>query len=171
MAFGFALFWNALVGVPIVFFYIVPWRNKRLLRCGTGTAGRVVDKRVNKDADGDSTHEVDYTYEAGGQTLQGKAKLKSRGTSGKAKPIKARKAAKVPILLSGGNPQIAKADGDAPVQAFIAAMPSWKHEVGKRLRKLWLLRRVRRRYQQAVAQGFLNVGQSCLREAGVLLRT
>jgi hypothetical protein len=31
-----------------------------------------------------------------------------------------------PILLSGGNPQIAKADGDAPVQAYIAAMPGWK---------------------------------------------
>jgi len=36
-------------------------------------------------------------------------------------------------LLSGGNPQIAKADGDAPVQAYIAAMPGWKREVGKRL--------------------------------------
>ena len=34
-------------------------------------------------------------------------------------------------LLSGGNPQIAKADGDAPVQAFIAAMPEWKHEIGE----------------------------------------
>jgi hypothetical protein len=36
-------------------------------------------------------------------------------------------------LLSGGNPQIAKADGDAPVQAYIAAMPGWKSEVGRRL--------------------------------------
>jgi hypothetical protein len=36
-------------------------------------------------------------------------------------------------LLSGGNPQIAKADGDAPVQAYIAAMPSWKRDLGKRL--------------------------------------
>ncbi len=36
-------------------------------------------------------------------------------------------------LLTGGNPQIAKADGDAPVQAYIAAMPSWKREIGKRL--------------------------------------
>jgi hypothetical protein len=36
-------------------------------------------------------------------------------------------------LLSGGNPQIAKADGDAPVQAYIAAMPGWKHDLGKRL--------------------------------------
>ena len=38
-----------------------------------------------------------------------------------------------PVLLSGGNPQIAKGDGDAPVQAYIAAMPGWKSEVGRRL--------------------------------------
>ena len=45
---------------------------------------------------------------------------------------KVRKAAK-PALLSGGNPQIAKADGDTPVQAYIAAMPGWKREIGRRL--------------------------------------
>ena len=38
-----------------------------------------------------------------------------------------------PKLLSGGNPQIAKGDGDAPVQAFIAAMPGWQKAVGRRL--------------------------------------
>ncbi|MEO8020277.1 DUF1801 domain-containing protein [Polaromonas sp.] len=38
-----------------------------------------------------------------------------------------------PALLSGGNPQIAKGYGDAPVQAYIAAMPGWKSEVGRRL--------------------------------------
>ena len=38
-----------------------------------------------------------------------------------------------PVLLSGGNPQIAKGDGDAPVQAYIAAMPGWKRDVGRRL--------------------------------------
>jgi hypothetical protein len=43
-----------------------------------------------------------------------------------------RKAAK-PNLLAGGNPQIAKADGDAPVRAYIAAMPGWKCGVGRRL--------------------------------------
>ena len=37
------------------------------------------------------------------------------------------------VLLSGGNPRIAKADGDAPVQAYIAAMPGWKQNVGHRL--------------------------------------
>ena len=45
---------------------------------------------------------------------------------------KSRKAAK-PALLSGGNPQIAKGYGDAPVQAYIAAIPGWKREVGRRL--------------------------------------
>ena len=38
-----------------------------------------------------------------------------------------------PKLLSGGNPQIPKGDGDAPVQAYIAAMPGWKRDVGRRL--------------------------------------
>jgi hypothetical protein len=41
-----------------------------------------------------------------------------------------------PVLLSGGNPQIAKADGDAPVQAYIAAMPGWKSDIGRRLDSL-----------------------------------
>lgn len=38
-----------------------------------------------------------------------------------------------PKSLSGGNPQIAKAYGDAPVEAYIAAMPGWKGEVGRRI--------------------------------------
>jgi hypothetical protein len=38
-----------------------------------------------------------------------------------------------PVLLSGGNPQIAKGDGDAAVQAYIAAMPGWKSDLGRRL--------------------------------------
>ena len=44
-----------------------------------------------------------------------------------------KRASAKPVLLSGGNPQIAKADGDAPVQAYIAAMPGWKSDVGRRL--------------------------------------
>ena len=36
-------------------------------------------------------------------------------------------------LLSGGNPQIPKGEGDAPVQAYIAAMPGWKSDIGRRL--------------------------------------
>ncbi len=38
-----------------------------------------------------------------------------------------------PVLLTGGNPQIAKADGDAPVRAYIKAMPGWKRKVGRDL--------------------------------------
>jgi hypothetical protein len=66
---------------------------------------------------------------------------KSAGKRVAAKPARPRKAARksqsrkaaTPALLAGGNPQIAKAYGDAPVQAYIAAMPGWKREVGRRL--------------------------------------
>jgi hypothetical protein len=51
-------------------------------------------------------------------------------TARKAKP---RKATSKPVLLSGGNPQIAKAYGEEPVQAYIAAMPGWKSDVWRRL--------------------------------------
>ncbi|MEX1042667.1 MAG: DUF1801 domain-containing protein [Pirellulaceae bacterium] len=48
----------------------------------------------------------------------------------------AKKKASQPKLLSGGNPQIEKGDGDGPVQAYIAAMPDWKQGVGRRLDEL-----------------------------------
>ena len=62
------------------------------------------------------------------------SKKKSKTKSAKAakKPAAKRGVAK-PKLLSGGNPQIAKGYGDAPVQAYIAAMPGWKRDVGRRL--------------------------------------
>jgi hypothetical protein len=50
-----------------------------------------------------------------------------------AKKTAAQRVAAKPKLLSGGNPQIAKAYGDAPVQAYIAAMPGWKRDIGRRL--------------------------------------
>ena len=53
---------------------------------------------------------------------------------------KSRRGAK-PTLLSGGNPQIAKAYGNAPVRAYIAAMPGWKSDVGRRLRQSGFLLR------------------------------
>ena len=53
-----------------------------------------------------------------------KAGAKAKPGASKAKPME---------LLTGGNPQIAKAEGDAPVQAYIAAMPDWKGNVGRRL--------------------------------------
>ncbi|WP_439616594.1 DUF1801 domain-containing protein [Shinella sp.] len=44
-----------------------------------------------------------------------------------------KKQAGQPVLLSGGNPQIAKGYGDGPIQAYIAAMPGWKSDMGRRL--------------------------------------
>src|SRR4051794_19690320 len=54
------------------------------------------------------------------------AGAKAKQSASQAKPAKVK-------LLSGGNPQIAKADGDRPVEAYITAMPGWKREVGRRL--------------------------------------
>jgi hypothetical protein len=65
-----------------------------------------------------------------------KAKPKAsepKATKTAATRSKSTKNGKTTVLLSGGNPQIAKADGDAPVQAYIAAMPEWKRDIGKRL--------------------------------------
>lgn len=62
-----------------------------------------------------------------------KAGSKSEPGARNAKPIKGQQNEKGVVLLSGGNPQIAKADGDAPVQAYIAAMPGWKRDIGRRL--------------------------------------
>jgi hypothetical protein len=68
-----------------------------------------------------------------GKTSKKSAKAgKPRKTFAKSSVRKSKNAAK-PVLLSGGNPQIAKAHGDAPVQAYIAAMPGWKRDVGRRL--------------------------------------
>ena len=78
----------------------------------------------------------------------GKARPKAKGTSRAGKPRKSATKSKSPPeagarakpgaseakpvkLLSGGNPQIAKADGDVPVQAYIAAMPGWKRDIGR----------------------------------------
>lgn len=61
-----------------------------------------------------------------------KAGAKAKPAAKDAKPTGVKPGEKV-VLLSGGNPQIAKADGDAPVQAYIAAMPGWKSDLGKRL--------------------------------------
>ncbi len=62
--------------------------------------------------------------------MAGKASGKPGTTAAK---VASKPAAARPKLLSGGNPQIAKGSGDAPVQAYIAAMPGWKREVGRRL--------------------------------------
>ena len=78
----------------------------------------------------------------GGRTSARSAKVATKAagkrvggkkTSREARPQSPSGRTAKPALLSGGNPQIAKGDGDAPVQAYIAAMPGWKQDVGRRL--------------------------------------
>jgi hypothetical protein len=78
-------------------------------------------KGVAKSPAGKPTKAV--AKEVSVQNVVPRAATKSKGPAPSAKPT----------LLSGGNPQIAKAYGDAPVQAYIAAMPDWKSDIGRRL--------------------------------------
>ena len=68
-----------------------------------------------------------------GKTTRNATKKTVKKSAKVAKKAAAKRVGAKPKLLSGGNPQIAKADGDAPVQAYIAAMPGWKSAVGRRL--------------------------------------
>jgi hypothetical protein len=65
--------------------------------------------------------------------MSAKVAKKAAAKPSKAAPQSQSLKAENPVLLSGGNPQIAKGYGDAPVHAYIAAMPGWKREVGRRL--------------------------------------
>ena len=60
------------------------------------------------------------------------AKRRAPGASAKPRPARAPRKGS-PRLLSGGNPQIPKGEGDAPVRAYIEAMPGWKRDIGRRL--------------------------------------
>jgi len=62
-----------------------------------------------------------------------RSKRMARGTTSRPPARKSSLANKKPALLSGGNPQIAMADGNAPVQAYIAAIPGWKRDAAKRI--------------------------------------
>ena len=64
--------------------------------------------------------------------MKGKPAKKTVARAMKRKPLPKPKDGK-PVLLSGGNPQIAKGYGEAPIKAYIAAMPGWKRDVGRRL--------------------------------------
>jgi len=82
---------------------------------------------VSSVAEGASKKSAKVATKAAGRVASKAAKsLKTEPSS------QSRRSAK-PALLSGGNPQIAKAHGDAPVQAYIAAMPGWKCAIGRRL--------------------------------------
>jgi hypothetical protein len=67
--------------------------------------------------------------------MKPKAKATSRASKSRTAVTKSKSSPKEgkAVLHAGGNPQIAKADGDAPVQAYLAAMPGWKRDLGKRL--------------------------------------
>ncbi len=79
----------------------------------------------------------------GGKTVRTSATGAGKGAAGRvaasaATPRQVERTSPVggggkPALLAGGNPQIAKGEGDTPVQAYIAAMPGWKRDVGRRL--------------------------------------
>lgn len=84
----------------------------------TGNTRRAIDIGEGESVDADAF-----------KTLIQAAVSRNAASAPKESPV-----ATTPVkLLSGGNPQIAKADGDAPVQQYIAAMPEWKREVGQRL--------------------------------------
>jgi hypothetical protein len=86
-----------------------------------GNTRRAIDIHEGEKIDETALKALVRAAIAANASKKGGAKAK-KATKGK--PVK---------LLSGGNPQIAKGDGDAPVRAYIAAMPGWKREVGKRL--------------------------------------
>lgn len=94
-----------------------------------GNTRRAIDIRAGESLDAEAFKAlilaaVAENLRTSGPKSPPKAAAKAKPGASKAKPVK---------LLSGGNPQIAKADGDAPVQAYIAAMPGWKRDIGKRL--------------------------------------
>lgn len=69
------------------------------------------------------------TTKSSTRAVSAQARAPARTQAGTASPAE-------PAMLSGGNPQIPKGDGDAPVQAYIAAMPDWKSALGRRLDEL-----------------------------------
>ena len=85
-----------------------------------GNTRRAIDLREGDELDAEAFKALVRAAVAA-NLRAGARKSRSRPKAG---PVK---------LLSGGNPQIAKADGDAPVQAYITAMPGWKRDVGRRL--------------------------------------
>ncbi len=137
---------NAMAGVPV-------WSHNGIV-CTGETYTKVVkltfaqgaslpdpSRLFNSSLEGNTRRAIDIhegeKVDAGAFKALVKAAVAQNGPA--AKKAKARcegqtrREGKAVKLLSGGNPQIAKADGDAPVQAYIAAMPGWKSDLGKRL--------------------------------------
>ena len=98
--------------------------NKLFNACLGGNEWRAIDFREEDRIDGTALKALRRETVAF-NTKQSASKRKGPAVAAK------------PTLLSGGNPQIAKADGDAPVQAYFAAMPDRKSEVGRRFDNLY----------------------------------
>lgn len=98
-----------------------------------GNTRRAIDIREGEAIDARAFQAlVKAAVAANGAPAKATAKASSRAQA--APRVKARKASKAAVvLLSGGNPQIAKGEGEGPVQAYIAAMPGWKRALGERL--------------------------------------
>lgn len=94
-----------------------------------GNARRAIDIREGETVDAEAFKALIRAAVAFNTAL---ANSRPKGGEAPARPPDG-----APVLLSGGNPQIAKGDGDAPVQAYIAAMPGWKRELGERLDALF----------------------------------
>ena len=111
---------------------------KKVVKLTFARGAKVPDpsRLFNSSLEGDTRRAIDIhegdTVNARAFKALVKAAVAQNAASAKPRPAKKPPAKKV-VLLSGGNPQIAKADGDAPVQAYIAAMPGWKRDMGKRL--------------------------------------
>jgi hypothetical protein len=145
---------NAMAGVPVWSHHGMVCTGeayRKVVKLTFARGARIPDpsRLFNSSLDGNTRRAIDIhegeTVDAGAFKALVKAAVAENGPPAKAgakakpgaseaKPIKARKGEKAAVvLLAGGNPQIAKADGDAPVQAYIAAMPGWKRDLGKRL--------------------------------------
>src|SRR5687767_9003262 len=132
---------NAMVGVPVwshngIVCTGETYKNVVKLTFARGASIPDPSRLFNSSLEGNTRRAIDIhegtQVDAGAFKALVKAAVAQNGPpTKKAKPGASE--AKPVKLLSGGNPQIAKADGDAPVQAFIAAMPGWKRDVGRRL--------------------------------------
>ncbi|MGV3605846.1 MAG: DUF1801 domain-containing protein [Planctomycetaceae bacterium] len=105
-----------------------------------GNARRAIDIREGEKVDATAFKKLmQAAADLNGSVTSAKPAKKAKATAPPAKPVK---------LLSGGNPQIAKADGNAPVQAYLAAITGWKREMAMELDAL--IERVVPKVQRAV---------------------
>ena len=132
---------NAMVGVPVWSHHGIVCTGEtytKVVKLTFAQGAKIPDpsRLFNSSLEGNTRRAIDIhegeKVDAGAFKALVKAAVAQNGPPAKKAKPGASEAQPVK-LLSGGNPQIAKADGDAPVQAYIAAMPGWKHDIGKRL--------------------------------------